>query len=221
MFITVDPYYDNAFYNECKEALKNNGVPFEVFISIKAPYDWYFKIADEYKPIMVNYDSAGPDEARWMVNTVKPLRANEEYLLLRRNNDNGAKALLKFVENEPLLKARKAAYSVLFTVKNREELEQISKDYPGRIWYMGKYFKNRYRVCLGTHAAIKNFLTDSQILLENNKEYSEPGRFEVEFNRRVLRGNDHLIKFTETPYFEKGVFKRPKIRGEHSSRFNI
>jgi len=219
MFITIDPYYDNQFYNECKEALKNNGIEYEVFINLKPPYDWYFKL--EEKPVMVNYDEANADQIRFMVGTVKPLRPNEEYLLLRRNNDNGSKALLKFVENEALRTARTADYSCFFTVKNKEELERITKEYPGKVWYFGKYYKNRYRVCLGTHAAIKTFLDPAQILLENNKEYTEPGRFEAELNWKVFRGNDQLVKFTETAFFEKGIYHRPKIRGDLSSKFNI
>jgi hypothetical protein len=219
VYITIDPYYDTQFYNECKEALKNNGVEFKEFINIKAPYDWYFQL--EETPVMVNYDKATDSESRWMVNTVMPLRANEEYLLLRRDNDNGAKALLKFVENEPLKEARKSDYAVFFTVKNREEIESITKDYPGRVWYMGKYYNNKYRICLATNKIINNFLTKDQILLEKNKDLSEPGRFESELNWKVFRGNDQLIKFTETPYFEDGKYKRPKIRGDYSSKFTI
>lgn len=217
MYITVDPYYDNQFYNECKEALKNNGVKFQQFINIKPPYDWYFKL-DE-KPVMVNFDEATDSEVRWMVGTVMPLRANEEYLLLRRDNDNGAKALLKFVENEPLKQARTSDYAVFFHAKNREELESITKDYPGRIWYLGKYYSGKYRVCLATHKVVKNFIDKDRILLE--KTDNEPGRFEADFNWKILRGNDMLLKFAETPYFEDGKFVRPKIRGDHSSKFTI
>lgn len=219
MFITIDPYYDISFYNEAKEALKNNNVEFEQYINIKPPYDWYFKL--DTKPLMVNYDQATDSESRWMVNTVLPLRANEEYLLLRRENDNGPKALLKFVENEPLKAARTSDYAVFFTIRNREEAEKLSKEYPGKIWYMGKYYNNKFRVCLATHRTIRGFLNDDQILLERNKELSEPGRFESELNWKVFRMNDMLVKFSETPYFEDGKFKPVKIRGDHSNKFKI
>ena len=219
MFITIDPYYDISFYNEAKEALKNNNVEFEQYINIKPPYDWYFKL--DTKPLMVNYDQATDSESRWMVNTVLPLRANEEYLLLRRENDNGPKALLKFVENEPLKAARTSDYAVFFTIRNREEAEKLSKEYPGKIWYMGKYYNNKFRVCLATHRTIRGFLIDDQILLERNKELSEPGRFESELNWKVFRMNDMLVKFSETPYFEDGKFKPVKIRGDHSNKFKI
>lgn len=217
MLITIDPYYDTVFYNECKQALKNNGVEFKEFINIKPPFDWYFEL--DQKPIMVNYDEATESESRWMVNAVQPLRPNEEYLLLRRDNDNGPKALFRFVENEPLRIARKSEYAVFFTVRNKEEAQSLSKDYPGKIWYMGKYYNNKYRVCLATHAVVKNFLNPDQILLE--KEGDEPGRFEAELNFKVFKMNDRLIKFTETPYFEDGKYKPINIKGELSSRFII
>jgi hypothetical protein len=219
MFVTVDPYYTSQFYNECREALKNNKVVFDEFINIKAPYDWYFQV--DQKPLFVNYDSATDSESRWMVNRVQPLRPNEEYLLQRRDNDNGPKALLKFVENEPLKLARKSSYAVFFTIKNREEGERLTREYPGKVWYMGKYYNNKYRICLATHAAARNYLNADQVLLEKNKDLSEPGRFEAELNWKVLRGNDRLIKFTETPYFEDGKYRPVKIKGELSGKFKI
>jgi hypothetical protein len=219
MYITIDPYYNTQFYNECKEALRNNGVDFKEFINVKPPYDWYFSL--DQKPVLVNYDEATSSEERWMVNTVQPLRDNEAYLLLRRDNDNGPKALLKFVENEPLKAARQSDYAVFFTIRNREEGERLTKDYPGKVWYMGKYYNNRFRVCLATNRTIKGLLNDNQILLERNKELSEPGRFEAELNFKVFRGNDMLIKFTETPFFEDGKYKPVKIKGELSGKFII
>jgi hypothetical protein len=217
MYITIDPYYSIQFYNEALQSLKNNGVDYKEYIHIKTPFDWYLEL--DQKPIMVNYDELSEKETRWLVNTVKPLRPNEEYLLMRRDNDNGPKALLKFVENEPMREARKSDYAVFFTVKNREEIEQITKDYPGRVWYFGKYYNNKFRVCLATNSMVKNFINQDQILLE--KTESEPGRFEADLNWRIFRGNDMLEKFTETPYFEDGKYNRVKIKSEVSGRFQI
>lgn len=218
-FITIDPYYDTQFYNQAKEALKNNGVSFNEYINIKAPFDWYLEV--EQKPIMVDYDEATSSEMRWMVQAVKPLRANDEYVLQRRDNDNGPKALLKFVENEPLKQARTSDFACFFTVKNREEAESISKDYPGKIWYLGKYYNNRFRVCLATNPMIKNLINKEQILIEKTKDLSEPGRLEAELNFKVFREKDRLVKYTETPSFEKGVFKPVKIIGDKSNKFKL
>jgi len=221
MFITIDPYYDNQMFLESKEALKNNDIDFFIFINIKPPYNWYFKM--QKPPIMVNHDVATADQERWMVQVINPARPAEEYLLLRRDNDNGAAALLKFIENEPLKMARKADYAVFFTIKNREEGITLSKEFPGKIWYFGKYYKNKYRICLSTHQSIRGFLGPEEILLERG-DFTSPGRFEAELNYRVFRNKDQLIKFTETPYFEDGDLIRPKIAGKtkySSSRFTI
>jgi len=219
MLITIDPYYPIEFFNQTKEALKNNEVEYSVALNIKPPYNWYFNIDKE--PIMVDYDKATNSEERWIINAVNPLRSNDAYLLQRRNNDNGPKALLKFVENEPMKKARVSDYAVFFTVSGKDELEKISKEYPGTIWYLGKYYNNKFRVCLAVHESIKAFLSLDQILLEKKKDLSEPGRFEAELNWKIFRGNDALVKFTETPYVINGKMTRPKIQGEHSSRFII
>lgn len=218
-FYTIDPYYNIQFYNECKEALKNNKVEFTEFINIKAPYNWYFKL--DQTPLMVNYDTSTDAENRWMVSIVKPLRPNEEYLLLRREGDSGTKGLLKFVENDALTAARTAKYAVFFTIKNREEGEQITADYPGKIWFLGKYYNNKYKVCLATHPIVKSFLDQGQILLEKSSEHNEPGRFEADLNYKIFRGNDELIKFTETPYFLKGKYVRPLIQGDLTSKFKL
>ena len=77
-FYTIDPYYPNSFYNECKESLKNNNVDFQEFINIKSPFEWYFRLDKE--PIIVNYDKSSDSSSRWMVNIIKPLRPNEEYI---------------------------------------------------------------------------------------------------------------------------------------------
>lgn len=218
MYITIDPYYSNTFYNECKEALKNNNVQFQEFVNIKAPYNWYFKL--DRTPLMINYDVSTNSENRWMVNVVKALRPTEEYLLLRRENDTGINGLLKFIENEPLRLARLSDFAAFFTVKNRDELQNITKEYPGKIWYFGKYYKNKYRVCLAIHPTIKAFIHRDQILVEKTPELSSPGYLESELNYKILKG-DMLIKFTETPYFENGQYIRPKIKGDISTKFII
>jgi len=219
MLVTIDPFYPVDFFNECKESLKNNKVDFTTSISIKAPYNWYFDI--DSAPIMVNYESISKSNTRWLVNIVNPLRPNEEYIFQRRSADVGKKALQKFIENEPLKEARLSEYSVFFSVKNRDEALKLSEEFPGKIWYMGKYYDNKYRVCLCTSPIIRNLLRDDQVLLEKTTEHDEIGRFEADFNWRVLRNRDALIKFTETPHIQGGRFNAVKIRGDLSSRFLI
>ena len=216
-YITIDDYYPITFYNECKEALKNNGIKFNEFISIKPPYNWYFQL--ENAPIMINYEELPSKDTRWLVNIVNPLTPNEDYLFLRRENDNGPKALSKFVQNKYMSAVQD--YGIFFTIRNREQGEKLSKEFPGKIIYFGKYYNNKFRVCLSDNKMIKNYISPDQILLENNGEFKEPGRFEAELNFKIFRGNDMLIKFTDMPYFKNGKYKQVKIKSEISSRFNI
>lgn len=218
MYITIDPYYTNQFYNQSKEALKNNNVQFRENIYIKPPYNWYFKL--DQAPIMVNYDKLSEKDSRWIVSIVKPLTPSDEYKLLRRDNDIGPGALLKFIENEPMKQARESEFAVFFTVQNREELEKLSKEFPGKIWYFGKYYSNKFRVCLCTNKYIMNYLNINQILLEKTKEHADSGRFEADLNFKIFRGKDELVKYTETPYFQDGLYVRPKIVGDKTVQKN-
>lgn len=212
MYITIDPYYGTQFYNECKEALKNNQIEYSELIYTKPPYDWYFKLSQS--PIMVNFDKLSEKDSRWLVSKVKALTPTDEYKLLRRDNDKGQQALLKFIENEPMTEARTSNFAIFFAIKNREDGERLSKEFPDKIWYFGKYYSNKFKVCLSTNAYIKNFLDPGQILLEKTKEHAESGRFESELNFKVFRGNDVLVKYTQTPYFENGKYILPNIKGE-------
>jgi hypothetical protein len=211
-YITLDEYYSVEAYNEAKEALKNNDIIPKEFISIKSPYSWYFQL--EQSPIMVNYDEVQSSGERWLVNKVQALRSNDEYLLLRRNDSVGQKAVLKYTENEPLKEARTSDYDVFFNASSKELMEKATKDMPVRIWYFGKYYKNKYKVCMCTNEMIKNFISPSDILLEKNgSEYNEPGRFEAELNYKIFRGNDMLEKYTETPYFKDGKYNDVPVKG--------
>lgn len=208
MFITTDPYYNLQFYNECLEALKNNKVQFTEFISIKTPYNWYLSLPRE--PIMINYDEIKNPEKKFIVSKVIALRENEEYFLQRRSDDN-ATGILKYIENEPFEESRKSDYSVFFNVSNKEELTKISREFPDKIWYLGKYFNNTLKVCMCNNKMIKNFINKSQILLEKSAEHKLPGSFEADFNYVVLKNKDFIKKYTETSYALNGLITRPKI----------
>ena len=206
MFYTLDNYYSVKFYNQVKEALKNNNIKFSEFINIKTPYNWYFKLVDTIKPIMVNYDEI--QKNRFLVRKVQTLRPNEEYLLQRREDDSGAN-IKKYIFNDAFRDAEE--YGILFHIKSKDELLKLSKDFPGKIYYLGKYYDNKFRVCLCNNNMIKNYIQPDQILLEKTPEMKEPGRFEAEFNYRVLKLNDYIVKYTETIYAQNGSLIRPKV----------
>ena len=213
-YFTIDPYYTNQFYNEAKEALKNNKIDFKEFVSIKPPYNFYFGLSDDLKPLLVNYDEISSAESRWLVNIVTPIQVVDEYLLLRRENDNSSNAIRKFIENEPLRIAHESKYACFFNVRSKAQILEISRlYYPFRIWYFGKYFKNRYRLCLTFDENIKNFIPAEDILLEkNSSEYNEVGRFEATLNYKVFLQKDRLIKFSMTPYIENGIYVRTNYK---------
>ena len=210
-FYTIDEYYTPEFYNECKESLKNNNIDFKEFISIKPPYKWYFQIDQE--PIMINYDKLTKSSERFLVNKIQALRPNEEYLLQRRNNAVGPKAILKYTENEPLKNARKSDFAIFFNATSKDQLLNITKELPGtKIYYFGRYYNNKFRVALCTNPMIKNYLNPDDILLEREKDFTELGRFESELNFKIFRQKDYLQKYTETTYFKDGKYNPVKIK---------
>lgn len=213
MLFTIDPYYDTRFYNESLEALKNNKVQFDELITIKTPYNWVLKT--DQLPIMVNFDEVTNNDKRYLVTKVIALRENEEYLLQRRNDDTG-EGILKYIENQPFAESRKSDYSVLFNFSNKEELIRISKEFPDKIWFLGKYYNNTYNVCLCNNKMIKNYLKPSQILLEKTLEHRLPGYFEADFNYKILKLKDRIKKFTETTFVQNGIIVSPKIIKDRS-----
>lgn len=216
MFYTIDEYYDVNFYNQAKEALKNNNIEFSEFLEIKNPYRWFFKLPDNIKPIMVNYDEVVKN--RFIVRKVVALRTNEEYLLQRRGSSEGAN-ITRYIYNDAFEAAKD--YGLFFNIKNKEELLRISKEYPGKIYYLGKYYGNRFRVCLVNNPMIKNYINQDQILLEKTPDMKEPGRFEAEFNFKVLKQNDYIYKTIETIYAENGVIVRPKVFDTTNAKYFI
>jgi hypothetical protein len=210
MFITLDEYYPVHNYNEALEAMKNNGITPKEFISIKSPYHWYIEVP--YKPILINYDELPESSERWIINKVQALRPNEEYLLRRRDDSTGANAMLKYTENEPLRESRLSEYSVFFDARNKEQLLQITKEIPIKIWYFGKYKNNKIRLCLCSNKMILNYLNPEQIILEKNT--NEPGRFEAELNFKIFRGMDMLQKYTETEYYLNGQQYKVSIKSD-------
>jgi len=215
-FITIDAYYDVNFYNQCKEALKNNSIKFTEFIEIKSPYRWFFKLEDTIKPIMINYDEINKN--RFIVRKVQALRPNEEYLLQRRGSTEGSN-ITKYIYNDAFEDSKD--YGVFINISSRDELLRLSKEFPGKIYYLGKYYGNRFRVCLVNNSMIKNYINTSQILLEKTPDMKEPGRFEAEFNYKVLKHNDYIYKTTETIYAQNGSIIRPKVFDTTNTKYFI
>jgi len=210
---TIDNYYDVQFYNETKQALQNNDVEFVEMISSKNDHVWYFLTKE--LPIAINYDKISSSMVKFLITKVKPLAFNDEYKLYRKGLAKG-NDVLQFIENDALEQARKSKYSCFFKVKSRQHLKEISEFYPGKLYFLGKYYNNKLKVCLANHESIEGVIDPDDILLKKGNK-NGAGDFESEFNFRVLKGKDYLIKFTESPFMEDGKFNQPKIQSDRVS----
>lgn len=216
--ITIDDYYDVNFYNECLNALKNNSVNYTEYVSTKPPYKWYISLENNVKPVMINYDEIPSSEKRFLITKTKPLRANEEYLLTRRNDSIGAGAIKKYTTNDSLPKD--TDFVVYFNAVNKEQMLKLSSLAPFKIFYLGKYYSNKYKVMLCSNSMILNYIDRNDILYQHDGNISDA---EALFNFKVLRGNDYIDKYTETPYFLDGKYYQGNIKGEKNAsvRYNI
>lgn len=209
-YVTIDDYYDVDFYNETLQALKNNDVRFAQYIMTIAPYHFVIEIFRE--PIMVNYDTLPNNKLQYLINVVEPATPRDDYLLQRRGSFEGIKALKQYGLNDPLREAEKSDYACFFHLKNRAEGVELSKTL-GKIYFFGTYIKNTH-VALCTNKMIKNFVPD-QILVEKSKSVID---METELNYKYFRLQNRLRKFTNTPYFDNGIFYNVKIK---QFEFNI
>lgn len=215
--ITIDSYYDVQFYNECKQSLENNGVQYKEYISTKPPYQFYFEVNSE--PTFINYDVINPSHSRFLVNLVKPLKANDEYLYERRESYANIKAINHYAVNDALRSAQKSGQGVFFTA-TKDQILRISKDFPRKIWFMGRYFNRRYVIFFTDNLMVKNLLNSDQVLVES-REVKNVTDLEVELNYRVFRERDRLEKLSETPYVLNGKFYPVPIRPELTDKYTL
>lgn len=200
--ITIDDYYDIKFYNETKEALKNNGIDFKEYISTKAPYQWYLETRDE--PKFINYERTSRQYSRWLVNIVRPLRPNDAYIYERRDSYTNTKAISHYAINDALETGEKSGEGIFFTAM-KEEILSISKDYPRKMYFFGRYFNNKYKVFFADSLMVKNFLDPQNILVES-KSFKSVTELEVTLNYNVFKLKDRLEKLSETPYVVEGKY---------------
>ena len=206
MFISIDDYYDIDFYNDALMALEENGVQYSEHILFQNSSIPKYCLNLPSAPLMVHYNSLLPEEEKYLVSKVIPIDANSSVELYRKHGDFGKGIRKEIYLNDAFLSIEN--YAALVNISSKEEALKLSKDIPLKIWYLGKYF-NKYKVCLITSDYFIPALKESQILLEKTEKMSIV-RFEQEFNFNVLHRKDRLIKYSKTPYFEGGVFYKPK-----------
>ena len=206
MLISVDDYYDIDFYNDALMALEENGVQYSEHILFQNSSIPKYCLNLPSAPLMVHYNSLLPEEEKYLVSKVIPIDANSSVELYRKHGDFGKGIRKEIYLNDAFLSIEN--YAAFINISSKEEALKLSKDIPLKIWYLGKYF-NKYKVCLITSDYFIPALKESQILLEKTEKMSIV-RFEQEFNFNVLHRKDRLIKYSKTPYFEGGIFYKPK-----------
>lgn len=208
-YYTIDPFYDVNFYNSCKQALKNNKVQFTEYMSIIAPYHWYLKLP--HKPMLLNFKELSIPERRFLVSLVKPLQPNDEYRYFRRKGDFD-KFCGKFAYNDAYKDCEKTGFGCFFTVNSENEFKEISKKLKNiKIWYLGKYLKMRYKVCLCSSKDIMLIVPRERILGKYEKGKNTLERTEADLNYVHFKLQDRIEKMSLTPYCLNGLFVKPKF----------
>ncbi len=215
MLISIDGFYPVQFYNQCLEALKNNGVSFKEYISITGSNLWYIDVPT--KPLMLNYVVCPSSEERYLITKVKALEPTYEYRYYRREDRFNP----IYTRND----AWSSTYDKeawLVNISSSEWIRNLSRlDPTSKIWYLGRYWDNRYKMALVTSPVLRAVIPRENILLSKAKSAS-PELFEAETNYRILRGHGKIEKFSSTPYFLNGVFKQPQYYpSELKTRFFI
>lgn len=209
-YINTDPYTEVQEYNSIIEALKNNQVQYNEFISTKPPYNWY--INTDHKPVFINYDEGTKNEIRFLVTKVQPLRPNEEYALKRRETDGSSQAgITKFIYND-VFKIVKNKYALCFRYKSKQELFEITRKIKNNKIYLLGTYKGR-QLALTYNKYVQGEISPSYIITEKQEnEYNGIGEFEMAINYFGLKNKDKIIKYTQTPYIMNGKYYPTKIQ---------
>lgn len=215
MFISIDDFYPVSFYNQCREALKNNNIPFKEYISIVGSNKWFLEVPRA--PIMLNYTVCPQSEERYLISKVQALEPTFEYRYYRRESRFNPIYTRNDAWGSTL---EKEAW--LVNIISSEWIRGLSRLDPlSKIWYLGRYWGNKYKLAIITSPIMRAIIPRENILLSKAKSES-PEVFEANINYRVLRGFDRIEKFSSTPYFLNGLFKTPQYYPEElKTRFFI
>ena len=150
---------------------------------------------------MMNYETIDKNTWERTVSKVKPLTTNDEVLLYRRGDV--ISQVKRYVNNDVFEKAQKMDFCIVFDYKNKERMLQLSRSY-GTIYTLGRYLKGAKRLAICFNKGIKQVLDPSDIEIEMGKH--KFGELEIQINQKVLRRQDKIIKYSQTPYFKDGKF---------------
>lgn len=208
VYLTFDPYYDIANYNEFIAAAKNNYIEYAEFISIMPPHNWYIQVDIENVPRFLNYDLGTSSVERYLVNRMQPRYQNEAVKLLRRESDT-PKDFERFVTPAPLIQAKDEAYVCFFSLMNKEAGLALSKELGNtKIWRLGAKTQRKGYVYMTFNPYVKGLIPASSILMEKTSkgELNKAGELEQQLNYKVLVTEKIEGKGMELEYFQDGKF---------------
>lgn len=211
MLISIDKYYNSEFYNRCLTSLTNNKVKVKQFIS-PVSLKWFLDVPT--LPVMLDFEICPDNEKRFLLSKTIAVYASDQYRLYRRTSDYG-------ILNPEMIRADYMVnnrYGCFFHLRNREDGHNLSKAFNTKIFYLGKYYNNKYRLCLCTDPNVKSLLSGSDVLYEKSESISWI-QAEYELNQKVFMLRDYLVKFTRTPYFDNHKFVAPNYFGDLQKRF--
>lgn len=211
-FITFDPYYGVEEYRSFLFAAKNNGIEYEEFIRLKAPFNRYIMIDPKEMPKFVNYDVATSADKNWLISVVKPVQPNEAYYLRRREGQDIS--YFNYILPEPLKKMHEEDYVCVFKAWDMTELNDWTRKLGKgtKVYKWGHADLKGFNIYVCFNPYIKGIIPNSRILLEydNNginskkKVPRKPGYIEYELNHFVLVQEKLINKTWNLEYHENG-----------------
>lgn len=217
MIITIDPYYDIPFFNRVLESLKNNKIPFNLFVDSKSPY--YFYIDQPVQPTYLDYEILNTNRERNLVSIVEALQPSTQYKFARRASHTGLKGMEYYTLNDQFgqMQKEKQAHIVHMHV---EHAFKVSKQYPRKLYFLGRYYNNSHIVFAQDSLLLKNYLTDiPHKVLQSSSSFQHSTELEQEINYKHFLFKDRIIKLEKTPYLLNGKYYPPTIVNEYKRKF--
>jgi len=197
---SIDAYTNYLDYNNALNALKNNGVEYFETLQSVSPFYYFIFLENKDKPLLMNYDEMNSSQWKTLLTKVQPLTPNDEYLLYRRN-DKVTSIFKDIVNNDYMNEALKEKTVIVFNEQNKQLVQNMSRTIDSKFYALGKYY-SKYKLWCCFSSEVKNFVKPGNILLEG--KFSKVGQLEQKLNFEVLVNKEKLIKYSKTPYYEKG-----------------
>lgn len=221
MLVTLDPYYNVDFYNQSIEALKNNNVDYRLYVQTISPYNFYIDVPSQ--PLFVNYDLINQSNSRHLAAVTIPNSTDGTYLFLRRMTHTGKKGFNYYAFNDVFKAMKKSKEGIIFDC-SVDSAKYLSRYFPRKIYYLGKYMNKRYTVMACDSLIVKNYfdkVSQKITVLAESNNFTTATELETEVNHRIFSLKDRLMKVSNTPFIQNGDLNRFYINGQLSTKFGI